>query len=69
MKKIQEFDARAELCRRLAELEPLNKHLWLAEAERWSRVAQTKMPHGRHGKNCLPLASGASGCVEDKTAR
>jgi hypothetical protein len=31
-----ESDARAHLCRRLAELEPHNRDLWLAEAEKWS---------------------------------
>jgi hypothetical protein len=33
-----ESGARAHLCRRLAELEPHNRDLWLAEAERWSRL-------------------------------
>ena len=34
----QEFSARAALCRQLSRLEPDSKNLWLAEAERWSRV-------------------------------
>ena len=33
-----EFNARAALCRRLARREPNSKNLWLAEAERWSRL-------------------------------
>jgi hypothetical protein len=38
-----EFSARAALCRQLAGREPNSKNLWLAEAERWSRL--TLAPH------------------------
>jgi hypothetical protein len=38
-----EFSARAALCRQLARREPKSKILWLAEAERWSRL--TLAPH------------------------
>jgi len=31
------------LCRRLAKLEPVSRHLWIAEAERWSRLARAKL--------------------------
>jgi hypothetical protein len=41
---LQEFNARAALCRRLAKLEPVSRHLWIAEAERWSRLARAKLP-------------------------
>ncbi len=37
MTGLLEFNARAALCRQLAEVEPDSKNLWLAEAERWSR--------------------------------
>jgi len=37
MTGLLEFNARAALCRQLAVVEPDNKNLWLAEAERWSR--------------------------------
>jgi hypothetical protein len=40
-----EFSARAALCRRLARREPNSKVLWLAEAERWSRL--TVAPRSR----------------------
>jgi hypothetical protein len=33
-----ELNARAALCRQLARREPNSKILWLAEAERWSRL-------------------------------
>jgi hypothetical protein len=33
-----EFSARAALCRQLARREPNSKDVWLAEAERWSRL-------------------------------
>lgn len=35
-----EFSARAALCRQLAGREPYSKDLWLAEADRWSRLTQ-----------------------------
>ena len=38
-----EFSARAALCRQLARREPKSRILWLAEAERWSRL--TLPPH------------------------
>jgi hypothetical protein len=38
MTSLLEFNARAALCRQLARLEPDSKNLWLAEAERWSRL-------------------------------
>jgi hypothetical protein len=40
MTGLLEFNARAALCRQLAEVEPDSKNLWLAEAERWSRLTQ-----------------------------
>jgi hypothetical protein len=39
MTNLFEFRSRAALCRRLAEREPTSKVIWLAEAERWSRLA------------------------------
>ena len=38
MTSLLEFNARAELCRNLAKLEPHARYIWLAEAERWSRL-------------------------------
>jgi hypothetical protein len=40
MTSLLESNARAALCRQLAELEPDSKNLWLAEADRWSRLMQ-----------------------------
>jgi hypothetical protein len=40
MASLLEFNARAALCRRLAKLEPASSQVWLAEAERWSHLAQ-----------------------------
>jgi hypothetical protein len=40
MTSLLEFSARAALCRQLAKREPDSKILWLAEAERWSRLTQ-----------------------------
>jgi hypothetical protein len=46
-------EARANLCRRLAELEPHNRDLWLAEAERWLRLEQAEPQHADAGKISL----------------
>jgi hypothetical protein len=37
MTGLLEFNARAALCRQLAEVEPDSKKFWLAEAESWLR--------------------------------
>ena len=46
MTGLLEFNARAALCRQLAEVEPDSKNLWLAEAERWSRQKPGAEPAG-----------------------
>jgi hypothetical protein len=57
-----EFNARAALCRQLARREPNSKILWLAEAERWSRLplgprAEVRAPEFRNagGSNAFVL--------------
>jgi hypothetical protein len=40
MRSLLEFSARAALCRQLANVEPDSKNLWLAEADRWSRLKE-----------------------------
>jgi hypothetical protein len=40
MRSLLECSARAALCRQLANLEPDSKNLWLAEADRWSRLRE-----------------------------
>ena len=37
-----EFSSRAALCRRLAEREPANGVLWMAEAANWSRLSKER---------------------------
>ena len=43
MTRLIEYNARAAMCRRLAKLEPVSRDIWLAEAERWTRLAQARM--------------------------
>ena len=43
MVSLLECIARAALSRRLAKLEPVSRGIWLAEAERWSRLAQARL--------------------------
>jgi len=38
-----ELSARAALCRQLAKREPINRVLWTAEAENWSRLSDEKL--------------------------
>ena len=39
-----ELSLRAALCRQLAKREPVNRTLWMAEAENWSRLSNEKLP-------------------------
>jgi hypothetical protein len=43
MASLLECNARAALCRRRAKLEPVSRDIWLAEAERWSRLAHARL--------------------------
>jgi len=58
-----ELNSRAALCRQLAQREPANRVLWLAEAENWLRLSKDKLrPEAtafRHS-HC-PKASGGEG--------
>jgi hypothetical protein len=54
MKNVVEFRAQATLCRQLAMCEPKNSSLWLAEAERWSRLAQDEI--SSHYQECNVIA-------------
>ena len=41
-----ELNSRAALCKKLAQREPANRTLWMAEAENWSRLSKEEKPHG-----------------------
>src|SRR5437588_10819980 len=43
MTSLDEFRSRASLCRQLATREPHSEQIWLAEAARWSQLAQDKI--------------------------
>ena len=38
-----ELNLRAALCRQLAQREPANRSLWMAEAEHWLRLSKEKL--------------------------
>jgi hypothetical protein len=40
MKNVVELRARVALCRQLAVREPTNRGIWLAEAKKWSHLAE-----------------------------
>jgi hypothetical protein len=65
MKNIVEFRAQATLCRQLAMCEPKNSSHWLAEAERWSRLAQDEISSHYQECNVIP----PSDAVSAKTIR
>ncbi len=50
MKNVVEFRAQASLCRQLAVCDPKNSDHWMAEAERWSRLAQEEI--SSHYEEC-----------------
>jgi hypothetical protein len=60
MKKVMEFRAQARLCRQLAIREPKNRIYWLAEAERWSRLAQNEISAHYEECNVIQLRDAAS---------
>ena len=49
-----ELNSRAALCRKLAQREPANRIVWIAEAESWSRLSKEKRP----GEDGVKIASG-----------
>jgi hypothetical protein len=53
-----EFNARVELCRKFAKLEPHASYIWLAEAERWSRLARE--PAAIHIHELIPTFMNAN---------
>jgi hypothetical protein len=55
-----ELASRAELCRQLAELEPANRILWMAEAENWSRLSLDKF-RNEAGERDFGLKAGLLG--------
>jgi hypothetical protein len=67
MTSFQECRARADLCRQFARLEPNSKSLWLAEAERWSRLTHGQMVRSNgHGEPAETwLESGKTGGSSD----
>jgi hypothetical protein len=60
MKNVMEFRAQARLCRQLAIREPKNGIYWLAEAERWSRLAQDEISAHYEECNVIQLRDAAS---------
>ena len=56
-----ELSSRAALCRQLAKREPNNGALWLAEAERWSRLAQDDIASDYEECNVIQTSDAASG--------
>ncbi len=48
-----ELSSRAALCRKLAQREPANRILWMAEAESWSRLSKEE-PRGESSEELDP---------------
>ena len=60
MKNVVKFRAQAKLCRQLAISESKNRIYWLAEAERWSRLAQDEISAHHEECNVSQLRDAAS---------
>ena len=58
MKSLVEFNARAALCRQFAVLEPNSRYIWLAEAERWSRLTRENKDQPELRREEIPPRSG-----------
>ncbi|MCK1515496.1 hypothetical protein IVB22_23670 [Bradyrhizobium sp. 190] len=52
-----EFDLRATLCRQLAQREPENRALWMAEAENWSRLSKEGNRGAAEERICSGIAA------------
>jgi len=65
MTRLIEYNARAALCRRLAKLEPVSRDKWLAEAERWTRLAQASMGGAQDREDGAEAPEGASQSLGD----
>jgi len=65
MTRLIEYNARAALCRRLAKLEPVSRDIWLAEAERWTRLAQASMGGAQDREDGAEAPEGASQSLGD----
>ena len=59
-----EFALRAALCRQLANREPANRAIWMAEAENWSRLSKGR---GR-GAAEEEISSGITASLREKLA-
>ena len=60
-----ELNSRAALCRQLAEREPANRALWLAEAENWLRLSKDKLraeATAFRNSRCLEASGGGREC-------
>jgi hypothetical protein len=60
-----EFTSRAVLCRQLAELEPANRVIWMAEAEYWSRLSKDS----DRGEAGTPVTLGTVAALRARVAR
>ena len=68
MKNVVEFRAQAKLCRQLAMREPKNRIYWLAEAERWSRLAQDEISSHYQECNVIQAVGGSAPVVPSLAA-
>jgi hypothetical protein len=60
-----ELNSRAALCKQLAEREPANRTLWLAEAENWLRLSKDKLlaeATAFHRSRCPEASDGGNQC-------
>ena len=61
-----EFSARAALCRQLANQEPANRALWMAEAENWLRLRLSlERLRGEAGQKSVPTSWQVCGGRQD----
>jgi hypothetical protein len=68
MNILMELSARAALCRQLAVREPGNSAVWLAEAERWSHLADDEITARLVECNCIGKAGRAAQAVSGPRA-
>jgi len=68
MTSLLECNARAAMCRHFARLEPDSRYIWLAEAERWSRLTKENSDQVEAQREGIRLGVGyRMGCEQSGT--
>jgi hypothetical protein len=69
MTERSELNSRAALCRKLAQHEPANRTIWMAEAANWSRLSKRKPHDADHDADSVEIDSGILARLRTQSTR